>query len=435
MGTTASPVGIMGSRRTSRWPKLLVFSAVLVLLAIYLAPRLIVDSLGDTIVLTQLPGGADRWQVASVVLGWRTPLELRGVRYSSEAVDIEIESVRCERTLINLLWDRHNLGKVELISPRVTVRLEDPVPEIGWERDPGAPSTPAPPALSPWGSFAESLAVDLRVTSGSLTFVGPRADVDFDVDPIELIGHWANREARFEPIETSFRGGVIRLRPSVNCRRYPPVLTARAGPALDHIEIDPGMLVKLLRYVDPLSTISRNLRGQVSFDVEQLEIPLAWDGLERGNVVGQLHLHDVEFAPDGWLRDVLAEAGVDPDLTLRASQSISIEMRDGRVYQRGLTLPFGDDVVTLDGWVGLDHSMEICLGMPVTEQMVGRDRRVYRLIRGQRIELLVTGTLDQPRVSQEAVARNIQRLVQTTLRDSLTTTTISLRGWLRRPTR
>jgi hypothetical protein len=75
--------------------------------------------------------------------------------------------------------------------------------------------------------------------------------------------------------------------------------------------------------------------------------------------------------------------------------------------------------------------MQVRLGLPVTEQMLGGDKRLYRLLRGQRVDVPITGTLERPKVSDDALSRNIQRLIQTTLRDNIMSED-ALRGLLRR---
>ena len=241
----------------------------------------------------------------------------------------------------------------------------------------------------------------------------------YQVGPIELAAHWKNDSLQFDPIDAPLENGRIRLQPSVRLVNDLPVLTLAAGRVLDKVAIDRKLCDLILRYVDPLFAISENLRGQLSLEIDRLDVPLSLDGLFRGSLEGRLILDEVEFSPDESLRDLLASAGLSLDSSVRTSQTVSIRLEDGRVYHTGFALPVGDDRVTLDGWVGLDHSLNIRVSLPVTEQMVLKEKRLYRMLRGQRIEVPITGTLEHPNVHEDILTHNVQRLIQIALRDGL----------------
>lgn len=279
------------------------------------------------------------------------------------------------------------------------------------------------------GNSLHDLAQQLELDAGS--HVASLRVCDFDFGPAELAAHWRDGAIQFEPIECSFQSGQVRVQPVICFRQGMPLLHVHEGRVIDQVAIDPKLCDWILRYVDPLGTISRNLQGHLSLEIEELEIPLTRDGLDRGSLSGRLLLDDVQFAPEQSLREILTAAGIAFQRSIRTSQTINIRLRDGRVYHSGLALPIGNDQVTMDGWVALDHTINIRVSLPVTEEMLGKDKRLYRLLRGQRIELPVTGTLENPKVSEESLARNIQRLVQTALRDNLGGDD-PLRGLLRR---
>jgi hypothetical protein len=254
---------------------------------------------------------------------------------------------------------------------------------------------------------------------------------NFDLGPTELAARWNDGSVQFEPIVCAFQRGAVRVQPSIRLRDGVPILQVHEGRVIDQVALDPKLCDWILRYLDPLATISRDLQGQLSLEIDELEIPLTRDGLDDGSILGRLVLQDVQFAPDESLREILAAAGVAfQGESIRTSQSIEFRFANGRVHHSGLGLPIGNEVVTLDGWVGLDHTINIRVSLPVTEDMLGKDKRLYRLLRGQRIELPVTGTLEHPKVSEETLARNIQRLVQSALRENLGED--PLRGLLRR---
>jgi hypothetical protein len=254
---------------------------------------------------------------------------------------------------------------------------------------------------------------------------------DCEVGPLELVAHGHDGRIVFDPLTTPFQNGQIAIEPTIRFRSETPVLSVSPGRVLQNVTVDPKLCEWILRYADPLATVSGDLHGQLSLDLDELELPLVANGLERAVIRGRIMLDDVEFSPDRSLQEILAIAGIQIPENLRTSQTITIRLEDGRVYHAGLTIPLKDYPITLDGWVALDHSMQIRLSLPVTEQMLGRDKRLYRLLRGQRVDVPIAGTLERPKISEDALSRNIQRLIQTTLRENLMGED-SLRGLLRR---
>jgi hypothetical protein len=317
----------------------------------------------------------------------------------------------------SLLCDWQDLG------PRLRHVLPDEIQIAGKGRRPWRLSGPLRGGA--WSELAPRLRLDAGLYVESLRVC------DFEFGPSELAAHFDNGSVRFDPIECTFQDGQVRAQPSIVFSQGIPVLQLDAGRVIDQVALDPRLCEWILRYVDPLAAISRNLQGHLSLDIDELQIPLTSDGLARGSIVGRVALDDVQFSPQESLRQILAAAGIAAQgKSIRTSQQIEVRLSDGRVHHAGLALPIGTEQVTLDGWVGLDQTINIRISLPVTEEMLGKDKRLYRLLRGQRIELPVTGTLDNPRVTDEALARNIHRLVQAALRENLGDD--PLRGLLRR---
>jgi hypothetical protein len=251
---------------------------------------------------------------------------------------------------------------------------------------------------------------------------------DLELGPLELAARGQGGRVAFEPLTTTFQDGQIAIEPSIQFWPHAPVLTVAPGRVLQDITIDSALCNWLLRYVDPLAG---HLQGKLSLELEECEIPLAPNGLERAVIQGRIMLDDVEFLPGSSLQEILALTGIQIPPNLRTSQTITIRMENGRVSHSGLQIPLKDQQMTVDGWVALDHSMQIRLSLPVTERMVGGDKRLLRLLRTQRVDLPITGTLEHPRVSEDALSRNIQRLIQATVRENFMNEE-ALRGLLRK---
>lgn len=309
------------------------------------------------------------------------------------------------------------------LGDRAGPLVRDNVSLSGRSRRPWRLSGPLNSSSLP--QLAQQLEIDVATAFDALRLF------DLDAGPLELAAHWRNGTAVFDALTADFQNGQIACKPAVDFTAQPPVLSVAPGRVLENVTLDPQLCAWILRYVDPLATVSGNLQGKLSLDLDELRVPLEPSGLEHGVIQGRILLDDVEFSPGPSLAGILAGAGIEIPKNLRTSQSIAIRLEDGRVYHAGLALPLNEQQVTLDGWVALDHSMRIRVSLPVTEKMLGRDKRLVRLLRSQRIDVEIAGTLEKPRVSDDALSRNIQRLIQATLRENLLSED-ALRGLLRR---
>jgi hypothetical protein len=277
------------------------------------------------------------------------------------------------------------------------------------------------PAGSPRASVAASVATRLD----SIDLCGLK------LGPLELAAHWEQGTLRFQPIQSPVQSGRLSAQPSITLSDGIARVRHDGGRILENIAIDENLCEWILRYVDPLLAVSGNLRGQLALDLDRLEIPLREDGMRRGSFQGKLVIDDAEFTPSESLHEIFAFAGIRTPQSIRTSQVIDLRLEEGRIHHHGLTLPVGEEQVMLDGWVDLDHHLSIRVSLPLTEQLLGKDKRLYRLLRGQRIEVPVTGTLEHLEINEDLLAHNIQRIIQTSLRDGFSGGD-PLRGLLRR---
>ena len=78
---------------------------------------------------------------------------------------------------------------------------------------------------------------------------------------------------------------------------------------------------------------------------------------------------------------------------------------DGRVNQRGMTIPVGDFTrIELAGWVDFDRNIALNATVPVTPAMLGNNPLLSDIAAGTKVRLPIRGTLDRPSIDQEAFA-------------------------------
>jgi hypothetical protein len=309
------------------------------------------------------------------------------------------------------------------IETRLRAVLPDGVHFAGAERRPWRLRGPLRGSRSP--AQSPSLQAEWATHLESAEVAGIK------LESIELKAHWNDRGVLFEPVQASLQGGRLNVQPRLVSSGDGFVLALESGRVLDGIEIDRALHDSFLCNMDPLFELAGNLSGRLSLDVSKLEVPLCRGGLNQAKFEGHLALEQVEIEPSQSLRDILVASGVEPAASVRVSQTIPIRLASGRVHHAPVPLTIGSRQIVLEGSVGLDHTLDMRLKLPVTEQMLGNDERLYRLLRGRYIEIAVAGTVENPDLEDDVVARNIQRLIQMTVRDSLRGDD-PLRGLLRR---
>lgn len=335
-----------------------------------------------------------------------------------DAARVAAESITCEGSGTISDWDGSRDASLDgnltvdwtVLTDRLNLKTTAGMAATGRSRRSWHMAGSLRPGTS---EIREPLQFDAGIAADSVEWSG------LETGPVDLSAHWEHDTVRLERVITSIQHGRLSIQPEVQFGPAGPILRMAPGRVLENVALDRALCDRILRYLDPLATLSSDLHGKVSVDLETCEIPVSRDGLERATISGRVFLDDIEFHAGESLQELLAAAGVQFPSHLRSSQQIDVRLENGRVNHSGLAVPLHDQAITLDGWVGIDHTIQVCLSLPVTEQMLGRDKRLHRLLRGQRIDVPITGTLEHPRVNEEALSRNLQRLVQSAVRDSV----------------
>ena len=92
-------------------------------------------------------------------------------------------------------------------------------------------------------------------------------------------------------------------------------------------------------------------------------------------------------------------------------QQIEFQVADGRVYHRNLEFIVDDVPVRSQGSVGFDQTLALMIEVPIMEKWVEKER-LLRSLAGEKIQIPVQGTFQQPRIDERAVANLSQKLLQ-----------------------
>jgi translocation and assembly module TamB len=150
-------------------------------------------------------------------------------------------------------------------------------------------------------------------------------------------------------------------------------------------------------------------------------------------VEGAVVFQDVEFAPGPLAGEILGAIGR-RDLSLKLDQPVTLTIADGRINQRGMSIPVGDFTrVELSGWVDFDRKLGLVATVPVTPAMLGNNPLLSDIASGTKVRLPIGGTLDKPEIDREAFSTNLQELAKTLLARGATRGAMELLMRLSRP--
>ncbi len=221
--------------------------------------------------------------------------------------------------------------------------------------------------------------------------------------------------AQIQTRPIGFSGGTINLSPRVDMRGPAPVLRVPAGTLVDRVELTPEICRGWLRFVAPIIADATAASGKFSLTSrDELQIPL--DNLAAADMTGTMILHGASVGPGPLSQQLInivtqvktlssgspltlgppGPGGSRSTWMTLPEQQVPIAVRQGRVAHEGMQFQVDDVTIRTRGSVGLDQSMQLVAEIPVLDKWIGNNRLVSGL-RGQTIQIPVTGTVSRPR--------------------------------------
>ena len=238
----------------------------------------------------------------------------------------------------------------------------------------------------------------------------------------------------FDPISTTLNEGHVRLEPEVDLDAPGgPTLRLAKNSAIREARINDEVSKRVLAYVAPVLDQATRARGLVSVDLDHAEFPIGPGRGRQAKVEGAVVFQDVEFAPGPLAGEILGAIGR-RDLSLKLDQPVTLTIADGRVNQRGMTIPVGDLTrIELAGWVDFDRNLALVATVPVTPAMLGNNPLLSDIAAGTKVRLPIGGTLGKPMIDKEAFGDNLQELGKSLLARGATRGAMELLMRLSRP--
>ncbi|MEO7402280.1 MAG: hypothetical protein ABIU95_01265 [Burkholderiales bacterium] len=246
------------------------------------------------------------------------------------------------------------------------------------------------------------------------------------VGPGKVAATLGDGALQIAPIALAVGEGQLNLAPTVRFDPAPSELTMPPGPVITNVRISPQVSEAMLKFVAPVLSGATQSEGQFSMQLEGLRVPLA--DSKKTDSKGQLTVHSVRVTPGpmtqqwvGLAQQIEALAKRRDPSGVKSSQNVTLlsirdqqvnfRVVDGRVYHENMEFQVGDVVMRTQGSVGLDETIAITLQVPIQDAWIAKEPLLAGL-KGQSLQVPVTGTLKRPQMDQRAIAGLSAQLIQ-----------------------
>lgn len=210
-----------------------------------------------------------------------------------------------------------------------------------------------------------------------------------------------------------FSGGTIQLAPYVDMRGRKPFVSMKPTRVIDGVSLSRDTARKWLKYVAPLAADATSAQGNLTLDVEAMQMPLfspldieANGTMQLADVViGAGPLAEQLLGTVQQVRSLLKPDARERDLTtwlLLSQQSIPFVVKDQSVFHENVTIMIKDIPVTTSGVVGFDQSLKMVAEIPIADEWIS-GKPYLNGLRGQKLRIPITGTVSKPVLDHRAI--------------------------------
>jgi hypothetical protein len=241
---------------------------------------------------------------------------------------------------------------------------------------------------------------------------------------------------RVDPLALAVSDGRLTAAPAIRLDPEPMELSLPAGPLLSDVRISTEVSEAMLKYIAPVLAGATQSEGQFSMRLDGARVPFggsAGASPSHADVAGQLTVHSVRVVPGPMAKEWIglvqqietlvkngnplsppAEAGSPlRQVTLLSirDQPVNFRVVDGRVHHESMEFQVDDVVLRSQGSVGLDETIQLVLTVPIQDRWIEK-QRVLAGLKGQSLQVPITGTLTRPQMDQNALASLSGQLLQ-----------------------
>lgn len=245
------------------------------------------------------------------------------------------------------------------------------------------------------------------------------------VGPGKLAATLGDGAVQIAPLNLTVGEGQLNLAPTLRFDPEPAELTLPSGPVVTNVRISPEVSEAMLKYVAPVLAGATQCEGLFSMQLDRFRVPIA--DTKKSDSVGKLTVHSVRVTPgpttqpffnlaqqiESLVKRRDASVSREPAKLLSISdQQVNFRIVDGRAYHEALEFQIGDVVLRSQGSVGLaDESLALNVQIPIQDAWIAKEPLLASL-KGQSLQVPVTGTLKRPQLDARAIASLTGQLVQ-----------------------
>jgi hypothetical protein len=264
-------------------------------------------------------------------------------------------------------------------------------------------------ASADWATVLRTVEAEGRIEPNRLVLLG----VELDAPSAEVT---AADGVATGTLATRFSDGLVRIRPVIDTRAAPPVLTlAETGTVVSNVAVTDAMMSEMFGRIHPVLKHCVVSSGRASLRLDALQAPLDPEARDRIMVRGALETHDLVVAPAGLLSEILNVTELNPGRVGIPDQTIDFTCADGRITPSPLEIHSGEYHMILRGSVGLDGTLDYVADIPATRELVGE--KAWPFLRDTRLQLRISGTADRPVVDRNAIRSAVAGLVRDALKN------------------
>ena len=358
-------------------------------------------------------------------------LQIANCRIAGDAVQVEARgsvSALREQCAVDLAGEL--AYDLEKISQKLRPRLGESVLLTGRDRKPFAVSGPL--AVTDVSATVRTSA-ESGGTSWYRRLAGLRGHCalgwqtlrcyGIDVGPGTLQTRLADGWLLCEPLRLAMAQGQVNLKPRVDLRSDPPILTLDQGPVLERVLISPELCRGWLKFIAPLIADATAAQGTFSLQLAEAAIPLTAPDAARA--AGTLQIHSAQVGP-GPLTQPFVLVGEQLKATIQRrpvgtgaagqwlalpEQQIAFRVADRRVEHQALQLNVADLTFRSRGSVGFDQSLALLVDMPLRPEWLSPGP-LQTALRGQSLQIPVGGTISEPRLDRSGLEQLTAQLLQ-----------------------
>ena len=214
-------------------------------------------------------------------------------------------------------------------------------------------------------------------------------------------------------IETTLNGGRLLLPLRVDATGLVAFVTLPQKTAiLDRVQITSDMADQIISRASPLFKGAVVSTGRISLTGEQLRALLDSTALNQATFAGELAFEGVELRSAGLIKTILDLASLGEKTVQLPDQRLAVTLRDGRFHQAPMIIRAAGYSFGLSGSVGLDTTLDLQVDLPITRDMVGGNKDLYELLKGETIKVPIRGTASAPEIGRDVFRRNLRDLTE-----------------------